>query len=99
MADHPDDDALLEHLQRTAFDYFVQNANARNGLIADTTRAGSPSSIAVVGYVLSAYPVRTRRDPRKAGRRRPAKSPRPRSGFARPRPATSWARCWSWMGA
>jgi hypothetical protein len=56
-AGHADDDALLERLQRGAFDYFVHNANARNGLIADTTRAGSPSSIAVVGYALSAYPV------------------------------------------
>ena len=52
-----DDDAVLERLQRDAFDYFVQNANARNGLIADTTRDGSPSSIAVVGFALSAYPV------------------------------------------
>jgi hypothetical protein len=52
-----DDDAMLERLQRNAFNYFVQNANARNGLIADTTRDGSPSSIAVVGFALSAYPV------------------------------------------
>jgi hypothetical protein len=53
----PNDDAMLERLQRGAFNYFVQNANARYGLIADTTREGSPSSIAVVGFALSAYPV------------------------------------------
>ena len=57
MAGHPDDDAMLERLQHAAFDYFVQNANAHNGLIADTTREGSPSSIAVIGFGLSAYPV------------------------------------------
>ena len=56
-AEHPDDDALLERLQHAAFDYFVHNANASNGLVADTTRDGSPASIAVVGYALSAYPV------------------------------------------
>lgn len=56
-AGDPDDDAILACLQRAAFDYFVENANARNGLIADTSREGAPSSIAVVGFALSAYPV------------------------------------------
>ena len=51
------DDALLDRLQRAAFDYFLQTANPQNGLIADTTRNGAPSSIAVVGFALSAYPV------------------------------------------
>jgi hypothetical protein len=51
------DDALLDRLQRAAFDYFLQNANPRNGLVADTTRGGAPASIAVVGFALSAYPV------------------------------------------
>lgn len=51
------DDALLDGLQRAAFDYFLQNANPRNGLVADTTRHGAPASIAVVGFALSAYPV------------------------------------------
>ena len=51
------DDALLDRLQRDAFNYFLQNINPSNGLIADTTRDGAPSSIAVVGFALSAYPV------------------------------------------
>ena len=51
------DDAMLDRLQRDAFDYFLKNTNPHNGLVADTTRAGSPSSIAVVGFALSAYPV------------------------------------------
>ena len=41
------DEALLDRLQRRAFDYFLRAYNPSNGLIADTTRAGSPSSIAV----------------------------------------------------
>ena len=51
------DNALLERVQRNAFEYFARNTNPRNGLVADTTREGSPSSIAVVGFALSAYPV------------------------------------------
>ncbi len=51
------DDAMLDGLQRAAFDYFLNASNPENGLIADTTRAGSPASIAVVGFALSAYPV------------------------------------------
>lgn len=51
------DDVLLDSLQHGAFDYFLQNINWRNGLIADTTRMGAPSSIAVVGFALSVYPV------------------------------------------
>ncbi|MEO7938359.1 MAG: glucoamylase family protein [Burkholderiaceae bacterium] len=48
---------MLERLQRSAFDYFRQSYNPRNGLVADTTRAGAPCSIAVIGFALSVYPV------------------------------------------
>jgi hypothetical protein len=51
------DDALLDRLQRGAFSYLTDYANADNGLVADTSRAGSPSSIAVVGFALACYPV------------------------------------------
>jgi hypothetical protein len=57
MAEELTDDALLDRLQHAAFDYFLQSVNPQNGLVADTTRAGAPSSIAVVGFALSAYPV------------------------------------------
>ncbi|MDA3921590.1 MAG: hypothetical protein PF501_13060 [Salinisphaera sp.] len=56
-ADGESDDAMLDRLQRTAFDYFLQFANLDNGLLADTTRDGAPSSIAVVGFALSSYPI------------------------------------------
>jgi hypothetical protein len=50
------DELLLDGLQRAAFGYFLQAANPANGLIADTSRDGSPVSIAVVGFALAAYP-------------------------------------------
>ncbi len=52
---------MLNRLQHAAFDYFLKTWNPRNGLVADTTRDGSPSSIAVVGFALSAYPVAVER--------------------------------------
>jgi hypothetical protein len=55
------DEQTLDQLQRAAFGYFLQAANPANGLIADTTRAQSPSSIAVIGFALSVYPVAVER--------------------------------------
>ena len=51
------DERLLDRLQRGAFAYFDEYSNFDNGLVADTSRPGSPCSIAVVGMALSAYPV------------------------------------------
>ncbi len=48
---------LIDRLQRAAFEYFCTYTNASNGLVADTSRAGSPCSIGVVGFALSCYPV------------------------------------------
>jgi hypothetical protein len=52
---------FLDDLQREAFGYFVRSATPLNGLIADTSQAGSPASIAAVGFALSAYPVAVER--------------------------------------
>ena len=57
----PSDEALLDRLQHAAFGYFLQAVNPANGLIADTSRENSPSSIAVAGFALSAYPVAVER--------------------------------------
>ena len=57
----PTDEELLDRLQRAAFGYFLQEVNPVNGLVADTSREGSPASIAVVGFALSAYPVAVER--------------------------------------
>lgn len=51
------DDRLLDQFQRAAFQYFLEQFNHENGLIADTSRPGAPASIAVVGFALSCYPV------------------------------------------
>lgn len=48
---------LMDDLQRDTFDYFLHEANPRNGLIIDKTQPGAPASIAAVGLALSAYPV------------------------------------------
>ena len=55
------DEDLLDRLQRGAFGYFVDEANPTNGLVADTSRDGSPASIAVVGFALSVYVVAAER--------------------------------------
>jgi hypothetical protein len=55
------DQALLDRLQRAAFDYFTAYSNADNGLVADTSRSNSPCSIAVVGFGLSCYPIAVER--------------------------------------
>ena len=55
------DDAWLDRLERAAFEYFPSNTNPSNGLVADTSRDGSPVSIAVVGLALSCYPVAVER--------------------------------------
>ena len=59
MAEPPaqSDEELLDRFQRAAFGYFLEQFNPENGLVADTSRAGAPASIAVVGFALSCYPV------------------------------------------
>src|SRR5271165_3251573 len=39
------DEDLLDRLERAAFGYFLEQMNPSNGLVADTSREGSPSSI------------------------------------------------------
>jgi hypothetical protein len=56
------DSEMLDRLQRESFDYFRQEVNPRNGLIADKTQPGSPSSIAAVGMGLTVYTVAVERD-------------------------------------
>ena len=50
-------EARLDALQRHAFDYFLNETNPANGLVADTSVPGSPASIAAVGFALASYPV------------------------------------------
>ena len=50
-------DPYLELTERLGFDYFWEQANAANGLVKDRSTAGSASSIAAVGFGLSAITV------------------------------------------
>jgi hypothetical protein len=47
------DAQLTDRLQRGAFEYVSRYTNPGNGLVADTSRPGSPCSIAVVGFALA----------------------------------------------
>lgn len=53
---------MLDELRRATFGYFRHELNPKNGLIADKTQPGSPSSIAAVGMGLSVYVVAVERD-------------------------------------
>jgi hypothetical protein len=50
------DDDLLS-LQRNTFGYFIHETNSENGLVPDSTRKGSHSSIAAIGLGLAGYPI------------------------------------------
>jgi hypothetical protein len=56
------DSEMLDNLRRVILDYYLKEANLRNGLIADRTQPGSPSSIAAVGMGLSVYIVAVERN-------------------------------------
>jgi hypothetical protein len=67
-----DDEAFLDLVQRTAFDYFWYETNPENGLVKDRSSDPSLSSIAAVGFGLSALTVGIDRGwiSREAGRAR-----------------------------
>jgi hypothetical protein len=67
-----DDEAFLDLVQRTAFDYFWYETNPANGLIKDRSSNPSLSSSAAVGFGLSVLTVGIDRGwiSREAGRRR-----------------------------
>ncbi len=54
---HSYPDKKLEALQRLTFDYFLKETNPENGLVPDSTRQGTPCSIAPTGFALAAYPI------------------------------------------
>ena len=43
-------DEELSRLESDTFKYFADEINLENGLVPDSTKQGSPSSIAVVGF-------------------------------------------------
>ena len=53
----PASEAWIAALQRATFRYFLKETNPANGLVRDASRAGSPASIAAVGFALACYGV------------------------------------------
>lgn len=49
--------AFLDTLSRRTFDFFWQTTNAKNGLTPDRWPTKSFSSVAAVGFALTAYPI------------------------------------------
>jgi hypothetical protein len=56
------DSEMLDHLRRDTFNYFRNEVNPQNGLLADKTQPGSPCSIAVLGLGLTVYTVAVERN-------------------------------------
>lgn len=56
LAELPDED-LIDRLQHAAFGWLLGSVNPLNGLVSDNSDNGAPSSIAVVGFALSCWPV------------------------------------------
>lgn len=56
-SDPPQVEAFLDTLQERTFDYFWKLTNPQNGLTPDRWPTPSFSSIAAVGFALTAYPV------------------------------------------
>jgi hypothetical protein len=53
----PADEAFLDTLQQRTFGFFWETTNPRNGLVPDRWPTPSFSSVAAVGFGLTAYPV------------------------------------------
>ena len=48
------DDQFLDRLQYDSISYFVREINPANGLVKDSSRPGSPASVAAVGFGITA---------------------------------------------
>jgi hypothetical protein len=54
-------DEELSRIESDTFKYFADEINLENGLVPDSTKQGSPASIAAVGFALTAYPIAVER--------------------------------------
>ncbi|MGH8233647.1 MAG: glucoamylase family protein [Rhodanobacteraceae bacterium] len=57
----PNDDTMLDDLQRKAFRFFKRHTNPETGLVLDSSQPEQPASIAAVGFALSCYPIAVER--------------------------------------
>lgn len=53
----PDDRAILETIQKDTFHYFTRLSDKETGLTRDSSRPGSPASIAATGFTLAALAI------------------------------------------
>src|SRR3989338_4422751 len=52
-----DDRLLLKEIQKDTFDYFLAFTNQETGLTHDSSRTGSPASIAATGFALASFAI------------------------------------------
>ncbi len=52
-----EDRALLKKIQRDSFQYFISNSHPETGLTYDSSRTGSPASIAATGFALAGLSI------------------------------------------
>lgn len=53
----PEDRALLNKIEKDTLQYFTRFSDKLTGLTKDSSRAGSPSSVAATGFALAAYAI------------------------------------------
>lgn len=52
-----DDRSVLKQIQKDTFDYFLAHTNEDTGLTHDSSRTGSPASIAATGFALASFAI------------------------------------------
>ena len=53
----PEDRALLNKIEKDTLQYFTRFSDKITGLTKDSSRTGSPSSVAATGFALAAYAI------------------------------------------
>ena len=53
----PEDRALLNKIEKDTLQYFIRFSDKTTGLTKDSSRPGSPSSVAATGFALAAYSI------------------------------------------
>ena len=53
----PEDGVLLNKIEKDTLQYFIHFSDKKTGLTKDSSRAGSPSSVAATGFALAAYAI------------------------------------------
>ena len=53
----PEDRKLLDKIEKDTLQYFIRSSDKITGLTKDSSRTGSPSSVAATGFALAAYAI------------------------------------------